>query len=159
MSKTTRIWTQSSYHPAFKCGGWAYVRDDAVGLVGQAGGDRYTTPVRMALTGLVAALKEAPKGQVAIQTDNAEVVRVGAMLAKGLQPQGDEAPEADLDLWAQLAAALPGRPATFARSGPDANTPSAFAGAWADLARDKANAKGAFASAIPKPNLAKVLGL
>ena len=54
---------------------------------------------------------------------------------------------------------LSGRPATFARSGPDANTPSAFAGAWADLARDKANAKGAFASAIPKPNLAKVLGL
>lgn len=159
MSKTTRIWTQSSYHSAFKCGGWAYVRDDASGVSGQAGGDRYTTPVRMALTGLIAALKEAPKGAIAIHTDNAEVVRVGAMLAKGLQPQGDEAPEDDLDLWAQLAAALPGRPATFARSGPDPKTPNAFAGAWADLARDKANAKGVFSSAIPKPNLAKVAGL
>ena len=159
MSIPTRIWIQSSHHLAFKCGGWAYVRQDAGGLSGQAGGDRYTTPLRMALTGLVAALKDAPKGPVAIHIDSAEVVRVGSMLAKGLEPQGDEAPEGDLDLWAQLAAALPGRPASFTRSGPDPKTPGAFAGAWADLARDKANAKGAFASSIPKPNLAKVAGL
>ena len=156
---STAIWIQTSYHQAFKCGGWAYVRSHDKTASGQAGGDRYTTPLRMALTGLVAALKDAPKGPVAVQTDSAEVVRIGSILAKGLQPQGDEAPQDDLDLWAQLAAALPGRPATFARSGPDAKSPNAFAGAWADLARDKANAKGAFASAIPKPNLAKVLGL
>ncbi len=33
--------------------------------------------------------------------------------------------------------------------------PSAFAAAWAELARDKAKTKGPFLSPIPKVNLAK----
>lgn len=159
MTKPTRIWIASSHHAAFKCGGWAYVRDDASGLSGQAGGERYVTPVRMALAGLVAALREAPKGPVAIHIDQPLVVRVGRLLAGGIQPQGEEAPQDDIDLWAQLATSLTGRPATFALIAADKAAPAGFAAAWAELARDKANAKGAFVSAIPKPNLAKVPGL
>ena len=159
MSKTTRIWTQSSYHTAFKCGGWAYLRDDAEGLVGQAGGDRYTTPERMALTALLAALKDLPKGAASIQIDDAAVARTAALIAAGRPPQGDDAPAENLDLWAALTAALAGRQPTFAIAGPSKASPTGFAAAWAELARDKANAQGAFVSAIPKPNLAKVAGL
>jgi hypothetical protein len=41
------------------------------------------------------------------------------------------------------------------RAEPAPGTPTAFAAAWADLARDRAKDKGAFTAAIPKPNLAK----
>ena len=58
-----------------------------------------------------------------------------------------------------LTAALAGRQPTFAIAGPSKASPTGFAAAWAELARDKANAQGAFVSAIPKPNLAKVAGL
>ena len=159
MTKPTRIWIASSHHAAFKCGGWAYVRQDASGVSGRAGGERYVTAARMALAGLVEALREAPKGPIAVQIDQAEVARVAGLLAAGLQPQGEAAPGDDLDLWAQLAAGLTGRAATFTLSAADKAAPSGFAAAWAELARDKANAQGAFASAIPRPNLAKVPGL
>ena len=59
-------------------------------------------------------------------------------------------------LWAQLATALKGRTVTLGTSEPSVGSPAAFAQAWADLARDKAKAAGPFASAIPKPNLAKL---
>jgi hypothetical protein len=38
---------------------------------------------------------------------------------------------------------------------PDAETPTPFAAAWAEFARDRAKDKGAFTAAIPKQNLAK----
>ncbi|HEY9236580.1 MAG TPA: ribonuclease H, partial [Phenylobacterium sp.] len=74
-------------------------------------------------------------------------------------PQGEDAPTEDLDLWAALTAALTGRKTSFALAGPSKASPTGFAAAWAELARDKANAQGTFISAIPKPNLAKVAGL
>ena len=58
-----------------------------------------------------------------------------------------------------LTAALAGRKPAFAIAQPSKASPTGFAAAWAELARDKANAQGAFVSAIPKPNLAKVPGL
>ena len=153
------IWIQTSFHPAFKCGGWAYVRRAAGEVVGQAGGERYTTPQRMALTALVAALKCLPPGPVAIQMDDGAVARTAALIAAGRPPQGDAVPTEDLDLWAQLTAALAGRKPAFAIARPSKASPTGFAAAWAELARDKANAQGAFVSTIPKPNLAKVPGL
>lgn len=156
---STSIWIQTSHHAAFKCGGWAYVRSHAGEVSGQAGGDRYTTPERMALAGLLAALKDLPKGAVAIQIDNALVARTAALIAAGRPPQGDEAPTENLDLWAALTAALAGRTPSLAIAAPSKASPTGFAAAWAELVRDKANAKGPFVSAIPKPNLAKVAGL
>lgn len=153
------IWIQTSFHEAFKCGGWAYVRRLGGAVSGQAGGERYTSPQRMALAGLLAALKDAPKGAVAIQIDHGAVARTAALMAAGRPPQGEDAPAEDLDLWAQLTAALAGRRPSFAIAAPSKATPTGFAAAWADLARDKANAQGGFVSAIPKPNLAKVAGL
>ncbi|MET3526070.1 hypothetical protein [Phenylobacterium koreense] len=156
---TTRIWIQTSYHTAFKCGGWAYVRAGKGAPVGQAGGDRYTTPDRIALAGLLAALKDAPVGETSIQMDNRAVATLAARIAAGRPPQGEDAPTEDLDLWAALTAALTGRKTSFALAGPSKASPTGFAAAWAELARDKANAQGTFISAIPKPNLAKVAGL
>lgn len=156
---STAIWIQTSYHEAFKCGGWAYVRSQAGAASGQAGGERYTSPERMALTALLAALKEAPKGPASIQIDNGAVARAAALIAAGRPPQGDEAPAENLDLWAALTTALAGRQPAFAVAAPSKASPTGFAAAWAELARDKANAQGAFVSAIPKPNLAKVAGL
>lgn len=156
---TTRIWIQTSHHAAFKCGGWAYVRADAGVATGQAGGARYVTPDRIALSALIAALKGAPAGEISIQMDNRSVAIVAARIAAGRPPEGDEAPVEDLDLWAALTAALAGRKASFALAAPSKATPTGFAAAWAELARDKANAQGAFVSAIPKTNLAKVAGL
>ena len=154
-----RIWIQTSHHAAFKCGGWAFVRAAGREVAGQAGGERYTTPDRMALSALLAALKELPKEAVAIQMDNGVVARTAALIAAGRPPEGDAAPAEDLDLWVQLTGALAGRAASFAIAGPSKASPTGFAAAWAELARDKANAQGAFVSAIPKPNLAKVAGL
>lgn len=156
---TTRLWIQTSYHAAFKCGGWAYVRADKGGRAGHAGGERYVTPDRMALAGLLAGLKDAPPGEVSVQMDNRAVATLAARIAAGRPPQGDEAPTEDLDLWAALTGALANRQASFALAGPSKASPTGFAAAWAELARDKANAQGAFVSAIPKPNLAKVAGL
>ena len=161
---STAIWIQTSYHQAFKCGGWAYVRSHDKTASGQAGGDRYTTPERMALTALLAALKDLPPkekqgGAVSIQIDDGAVARTAAQIAAGRPPQGDDAPSENLDLWAALTATLAGRQPTFAIAGPSKASPTGFAAAWAELARDKANAQGAFVSAIPKPNLAKVAGL
>ena len=156
---STAIWIQTSFHEAFKCGGWAYVRSHAGAASGQAGGERYTSPERMALAALLAALKDLPKGVLAIQIDNAVVARTAAMIAAGRPPQGDEAPAENLDHWVALTAALAGRQPAFAIAQPSKASPTGFAAAWAELARDKANAQGPFISAIPKPNLAKVAGL
>ena len=153
------IWIQTSFHTAFKCGGWAYVRRIGGDVYGQAGGERYTSPQRMALGALIAALKDLPPGAIAIQMDDGAVARTAALIAAGRPPHGEEAPAEDLDLWARLTAALAGRNPAFAIARPSKTSPTGFAAAWAELARDKANAQGAFVSAIPKPNLANVPGL
>jgi hypothetical protein len=128
---TVRIWIAATHHTAFLNGGWAWLRQDGAELRGAAGGERRTSRETMAQAGLVAALKDLPKGAT-----------VTVHAAK---------PDAD---------ALSGMAGIkLAIVPPDPRTPLAFAAAWADLASDKAKMAGAFAASIPKANLAKVQGL
>jgi len=158
-SSPVRIWTVCAHHAAFRCGGWAYVREAGGGdLSGAAGGERYVTAERMALAGLAAAMTGLPKAAgVAIHTPNAWLMARGPLI--GGTATGDEAPVDDLDLWARIIAAAQGRKVRLIRTAVEPKSPLAFAAAWADLARDKAKASGPFTSPIPKPNLAKVAGL
>lgn len=156
-SEPIRIWARAAHHKAFKCGGWAYVRSDAE-LTGQAGGERNTRPERMALAGLAAALKDLPAGSIAIELGDPALFRAARKLATGQAFAEGDAPTEDLDLWAQLTTGFKGRDVTFKLGQPTgfAGDPGGFAQAWADLGMDKAKAAGPFASAIPKPNLAKL---
>ena len=67
------IWIQTSFHTAFKCGGWAYVRRIGGDVYGQAGGERYTSPQRMALGALIAALKDLPPGAIDVTAGGSTV--------------------------------------------------------------------------------------
>jgi hypothetical protein len=44
---------------------------------------------------------------------------------------------------------------SFVAAKPEPRSPTAFAAAWAELARDKAKMTGAFSAPIPRTNLAK----
>ena len=160
MSGPIKIWTCAAFSPVYRCGGWASVRFSQGQASGAAGGERNATASRIALAGLVAALRDLPPGEaVDIRTTSPELAAFADILAGlGTQAQA-EAPIDDLDLWAQILAASAGRRLTMARVRLAPTTPTAFANAWAELARDKAKATGSFTSAIPKPNLAKIPGL
>jgi hypothetical protein len=133
---SVRIWLAATHHAAFLNGGWAFVWVDGAERRGAAGGERRTTREKMAAAGLAAALRDLPKGApVVLHAAAAD----GPLLA-------DAVSRAD-------------RPIQLVRLAPDPKTPLAFAAAWADLAGDKAKMSGAFNATIPKPNLAKVLGL
>ena len=164
MTAPTRLWTCAAYLPAYRCGGWAFIRIGQGPVTGAAGGERHTTAARMALSGLLAALRDPPSepasaGGFSIQTTSPELAPFAGFLANLGAPNPSAAPEEDLDLWAQIAAAAKGRPLKLVRTPLEPRTPAAFVAAWADLARDKAKASGPFTSAIPKPNLAKIPGL
>src|ERR1700676_3329818 len=62
MTTSARIWIHASCHPAFRCGGWAYVRALDGAVSGAAGGERNTTAARSDLMALIAALAGAPAG-------------------------------------------------------------------------------------------------
>ncbi|MEO6341173.1 MAG: ribonuclease H [Caulobacteraceae bacterium] len=145
------IWLEISHHAAFRMGGWAYVRSDGIEVTGQAGGDRRVEAERAALQGLIAALKAQP---ARLHTASALVEAIPARIAAA--QAGDNPPTENLDLWAQAMKALAASPVQMLRAVPAPDSPTAFAAAWADLARDKARDKGPFTSAIPKPNLAKL---
>ncbi|MGH6967383.1 MAG: ribonuclease H [Phenylobacterium sp.] len=152
MADTIRIWVETSHHAAFRCGGWAFVRKDAEGLSGAAGGDRSLTPERAILAGLAQALQGLPAAvAVEVLTSNPQLVALPALIAAFTS--GEEPPTENLDLWAQLTTAL--KSVRIGRAENRPGTPTAFATAWAELARDKAKATGPFRSPIPKPNLAK----
>ena len=152
MTDVVRIWVEISHHAAFRCGGWAFVRQDGPALSGAAGGDRAVTPERAVLGGLAETLKDLPGGVwVEVYTSNRDIIALPQRIA-GFAA-GDDAPTADLDLWAQVSTAL--KAIRIVPAASLAGTPTAFAAAWAELARDKAKATGGFRSPIPKPNLAK----
>lgn len=152
MSDSTRIWLAVSYAAPFRTGGWAYVRSAGGPIAGMAGGDRRIEAQRFALQALLAALKDLPAGiRVELVTNEALIAAVPAVLIP--QP-GDEPPAEDLDLWAAATTAFRERTIRIAREAPAPGKPLAFAAAWAEQAREKAKG-GAFAFAIPKPNLAK----
>ena len=151
MSTTVRIWVETSYNTAFRCGGWAFVSAEGTALAGAAGGERTPSPERIALAGLAEALKGLPpKAGVEVRSGDPLVIAAHRRLAGG-----GEAPSEDLELWAQISTALKGRPARFAAAANERRTPTAFAVAWAELGRDKAKNAGAFRASIPKTNLAK----
>jgi len=148
---TIPLYTASTHHTAFRCGGWASVRVVAGQPGGFAGGERATTAPRMALAGLIAGLRDLPAGaDVAVQTAGLELSGLTEVLAGRVQP------EDDLDLWAQILTATKGRRMTLVRAVATPDSALAFAAAWAELAMDKAKMGGAFASGIPKSNLVKV---
>ena len=160
MSGPIKIWLSAVYAPVYRCGGWASVRLSDGQRSGLAGGDRNTTASRLALAGLAAALRDLPPGAVVeIQTDSAELGPAARLLASPGMPTQAAAVEDDLDLWAQILTASKDRRLSLSIASAAPKTPLAFAAAWSDLSRDKAKATGAFSSAIPKPNLAKVQGL
>ena len=167
MIAPTRLWIAAAYHPAYRCGGWAAVRTGPGETAGLAGGERYTTAMRTALMGLAAALGDlpairagSPAQPIAIQTTSAELAAFAPFLAS-LNAAADPAtgPDEDLDLWARIATAARDRSLKLVHTPLEPRTPIAFAAAWADLARDKAKASGAFSAAIPRPNLSKIPGL
>jgi hypothetical protein len=155
---TVKIWTAAVYHAAFRCGGWAYVREGAPELAGAAGGDRNTTLAQMAFGGLAAALKTLPKAEtpVEVYTPHTELVGLADHLKSRTTPS-DISPEVQ-GPWLTILHLAASRPIKIVYDPPLVKTPIAFALAWADLARDKAKASGHFISPIPKPNLAKMPG-
>jgi hypothetical protein len=155
---TVNIWTAAAYHVAFRCGGWAYVREGAPELAGAAGGDRNTTLEQMAFAGLAASLKTLAKADtpVEIHTPHTELVGLSGHLKAGSTP--DDLSAEVHPSWLTILHIATTRPIRIVYSPPLAKTPVAFAFAWADLARDKAKASGHFISPIPKPNLAKMPG-
>jgi ribonuclease HI len=150
MSDIIRIWVETTHNSAFRSGGWAYVLAEGSARLGAAGGERTASAERVALAGLVEALKAAPAGtRVEVKSANPLVVGAPQRMAAA------EPPSEDLELWAQLGALLKDRPAVFGKAASAPKTPTAFAAAWAELARDKVKTGGAFRSAIPKINLGK----
>jgi ribonuclease HI len=147
-----RIWLETDNQPAFRSAGWAYVLAEGRAISGAAGGERTISADRAALAGLVDALRAAPSGaNVEVRSSAAAV----ASIQRRLMAASDDAPTEDLELWAQILTALKSRTVRFTAAAPAPRTPTAFAAAWAELARNKAKTAGVFRSAIPKPNLAK----
>ena len=160
MTTPIQIWTCATHHTAFRCGGWAYVREVQGLISGVAGGERNTTARRMALAGLAAALRDLPavgaSAPISIQTTSPDLVALADFLAT-LGPSSGASDECavDLDLWAQILTAAAGRRLAVARAALEPGSPIAFAAAWAELGMDKAKLKGRFTATIPKPNLAR----
>lgn len=152
MTSPTLIWLETSHHTAFRVGGWAFVRRDPAGAItGYAGGERRLEAERTALLGLVAALKEV-RGPVRVQTGSTLVAAIPARIDAA--QAGEDPPADNLELWAQAIAALAAPGVQIVAASPGDRT-AAFAAAWAELGRDRGKDKGAFTSAIPKPNLIK----
>jgi ribonuclease HI len=154
MTAPITLWLEISHHAAFRVGGWAHLRREPEGaLTGYAGGERRIEAERTALLGLIAALKDT-RGTtpVRIRTASPLVAAIPARLRAA--QAGEDPPTENLDLWAQLTTALAAAPVEIVRAAAQ-DRPTAFAAAWAELGRDRAKDKGAFTSAIPKPNLAK----
>jgi hypothetical protein len=151
MADLIRIWLEIDHNLAYRSGGWAYVLAEGRALTGAAGGGRTASPERIALAGLVEALKGAPAGSgVEVHSASRPVTAIPRRLASA----GEDQPTDDLELWAQITAALKGRSPRFVPATNAPRTPTAFAAAWAELARDKAKTSP-FRASIPKTNLAK----
>jgi hypothetical protein len=154
MAASVRIWLEVAHHPGFRIGGWAFLRQNAREVSGTAGGARGVDLERTSLAAIAASLTGlASDTHVDLQSASPLVLAIPRRIAAA--EAGDDPPSDNLDLWAQAATVLRRvrLAPRLAETGPD--TPSAFIAAWADFARDRAKDRGAFTSAIPKPNLAK----
>lgn len=154
MHAPVRIWLEVVHHQAFRVGGWAFVRLEAGEVSGTAGGERRIDPERTCLAAMAAALRDlTPSTSVELHTSSPQVLAIPRRIAAA--EAGENPPTENLDLWAQAATALRRLDALMCCAELAPRSASAFAAAWADLARDRAKDKGAFTCAIPKPNLAK----
>lgn len=154
MHAPVRIWLEIAHHPAFRVGGWAFVRRKAGEVGGTAGGERRTDPERTALAAIAAALRDlAPGASVELHTSSSQLLAIPARISAA--EAGEDPPGENLDLWAQVATALRGPDVRISRAELAPHSGSAFAAAWAEFARDRAKDKGAFTSPIPRSNLAK----
>ena len=153
MSVNIRIWVEIAHQPAHRAGGWAYVLAEGSARSGAAGGERSAAPERIALAGLVEALTATPAGAAVTVRSASPVVLA---IPKRVATAETEPPQDDLDLWAPLTQVLAARQVRFAANVAAPRTPSAFAAAWAELARDKAKTKP-FRATIPKANLDKIV--
>jgi len=152
-----RLWIETTHHPAFRYGGWAYARESGGAVTGMAGGERNITAGRLDLAGLVAALAGLPTGAAVAVRSSSPSLLAALRTALGPPAAGSpDAPSEDLDLWAPLMTALRGRAVTVQAAPRAAQTPAAFLAAWAEVGQDKAKAAGRFSAAIPKSNLAKL---
>jgi hypothetical protein len=152
MNAPVRIWLEIAHHEAFRIGGWAFVRTNGGEVSGTAGGERRIDPERTALAAM--ALRDlAPGASVELYTSSSRLLAIPARISAA--NAGENPPSENLDLWAQIATTLRVVCVRVSRAELAPRSGSAFAAAWADLARDRAKDKGAFTSAIPKPNLAK----
>ena len=156
MALTVRLWIETTYHPAFRYGGWAYARQDGGPLTGFAGGERGATAARIDLNAIVAGLGGVPAGaSVVLRSATPALLEAARLVACPPAPGAAEASSADLDLWAQALDAARGRTLSTVAAPRAPNTAAAFLFAWAEVGQDKAKGAGRFAAAIPKSNLAK----
>lgn len=154
MTAPVRIWLELAHHAAFRVGGWAFVRTTAGEVSGTAGGERRIDLERTGLMAMTAALAGLPDGApVELHTSSPLLLGIPRRLADA--EAGENPPAENLDLWAQIATAIRQLDLIVRRAQPAPGAPTAFAAAWADLARDRAKDKGPFTSTIPKTNLAK----
>ncbi len=152
-----RLWIETTYHPAFRYGGWAFARQIDGAVTAMAGGERNISAGRLELSALIAALNGAPTGaSVSVKTAGPGLIAIGRLIAAPPEPGSPDAPVEDLDLWAQLLTAAKGRSLVFQPAQRAPQTPAAFLAAWAEVGQDKAKAAGRFVAAIPKSNLAKL---
>jgi ribonuclease HI len=160
MTQAVRLFVETTFHPAFRHGGWGLVREAAGAVSGVAGGERGATAGRINLTALIGALDGLAAGvPVAIHSSSPGLIAAAWVLALPPAPGSDDAPNEDLDLWARALKAAHGHPLTVKPAPRAPNTPAAFCFAWAEVGQDKAktNAQGRFSAAIPKVNLAKLM--
>ena len=154
MPAPVRLWLEIAHHPAFRIGGWAFVRQSAGAVTGSAGGERRVDPERIALQALSAALAGLPPGAaVELHASSPLILGIPGRITDA--GSGDDPPTETLDLWAKTATALRAGDIVFRPAQQPPGGPSAFTAAWAEFAQGRAKDRGAFSAPIPKVNLAK----
>lgn len=134
----------------FACAGWAYVIAGDT-PTGAAGGRRRVGAWTGAAVALGAVLQA---GGGMVLTGHAKVASLIAAVRAGQPPEGlDGAEQAAFTELLKLAA---GKPLGFQPVRAEPGGAAGFCAAWAELARDRAKAKGDFTAPIPKPNLVKL---
>ena len=148
---TVRLFIETTYHAAFRYGGWGVAREMGGAVTGLAGGERNTTAARIDLLALTSALTGLPAGPVTVQSASLGVLAAARLLATS------GAPEEDLDLFRPLHKLAAGRALTVISGAKGPGTPAHFLAAWAEVGQDKAKGAGKFSAAIPKSMLAKLV--
>jgi hypothetical protein len=148
---TARLFVETTYHPAFRYGGWGVARETAGAVTGLAGGERNAAAARIDLLALIASLTGVPPGPVILQSASPGLLAAARAAAAG------EAPEDHLDLFTMAHKALAGRALTLKPAAKGPGTPAHFLAAWAEMGQDKAKGAGKFSAAIPRSNLAKLV--